>query len=215
MAVSKATVLDALGKFKTRQDAQNADQYVAKVTGKGLSTNDYTTIEKNKLAGIDTGAQVNTIEIIKIDGTTQTVANKEVNLDLSSYVKGTDVASALSYKGSVNSFSVLPTDNLKIGYVYNIANAGGTDANGTAIKAGDNVCYNGTGWDVLAGTVDLSGYVLTSTLNTTLANYVTKDGSKVLSTNDFSAYYKGKLDDLISTADEQITDAEIAALFNL
>lgn len=185
------------------------------MTGKGLSTNDYTTIEKNKLAGIDTGAQVNTIEIIKIDGTTQTVANKEVNLDLSSYVKGTDVASALIYKGSVNSFSVLPTDNLKIGYLYNIANAGGTDANGTAIKAGDNVCYNGTGWDVLAGTVDLSGYVLTSTLNTTLANYVTKDGSKVLSTNDFSAYYKGKLDDLISTADEQITDAEIAALFNL
>ena len=32
---------------------------VVKVTGKGLSTNDYTTEEKNKLAGIAAGAQVN------------------------------------------------------------------------------------------------------------------------------------------------------------
>jgi len=33
--------------------------YVLKETGKGLSTNDYTTAEKNKLAGIEAGAQVN------------------------------------------------------------------------------------------------------------------------------------------------------------
>lgn len=32
---------------------------VDKVSGKGLSTNDYTTAEKNKLAGIEAGAQVN------------------------------------------------------------------------------------------------------------------------------------------------------------
>ena len=33
--------------------------YVAKEDGKGLSTNDYTTTEKNKLAGIAAGAEVN------------------------------------------------------------------------------------------------------------------------------------------------------------
>lgn len=33
--------------------------YQAKETGKGLSTNDYTTAEKNKLSGIATGAEVN------------------------------------------------------------------------------------------------------------------------------------------------------------
>lgn len=33
--------------------------FVAKVSGKGLSTNDYTTEEKNKLAGIAAGAEVN------------------------------------------------------------------------------------------------------------------------------------------------------------
>ena len=37
------------------QDALKVD----KVTGKGLSTNDYTTTEKNKLAGIQAGAEVN------------------------------------------------------------------------------------------------------------------------------------------------------------
>jgi len=34
---------------------------VDKVAGKALSTNDYTTAEKNKLAGIQAGAQVNAI----------------------------------------------------------------------------------------------------------------------------------------------------------
>lgn len=41
---------------------------VDKVTGKGLSTNDYTNEDKNKLAGIETGAQVNTIESVKKNG---------------------------------------------------------------------------------------------------------------------------------------------------
>lgn len=37
------------------------DNKVDKIAGKGLSTNDYTTAEKNKLAGIQAGAQVNTV----------------------------------------------------------------------------------------------------------------------------------------------------------
>jgi len=36
-----------------------ADTYVAKESGKGLSTNDYTTTEKNKLSNIASGAEVN------------------------------------------------------------------------------------------------------------------------------------------------------------
>lgn len=55
------------------------DNKVDKVSGKGLSTNDYTNAEKNKLAGISTGA--NKVEVdsdagngnIKIDGTVTTV----------------------------------------------------------------------------------------------------------------------------------------------
>ena len=53
---------------------------VDKVDGKGLSTNDYTTDEKNKLAGITAGAQVNVIESVKINGTAQTISNKEIDI---------------------------------------------------------------------------------------------------------------------------------------
>jgi len=60
--------------------------YVAKVSGKGLSTNDYTTTEKTKLSGIETGAQVNVVESIKVDGTALTVTDKAVNVDLSGKV---------------------------------------------------------------------------------------------------------------------------------
>lgn len=56
------------------------DKKVNKVAGKGLSTNDYTTDEKNKLAGIAAGAQVNVIESVKVNGTAQTISNKEVDI---------------------------------------------------------------------------------------------------------------------------------------
>lgn len=42
-------------------DTDALNTKVDKIPGKGLSTNDYTTTEKNKLAGIEAGAQVNVI----------------------------------------------------------------------------------------------------------------------------------------------------------
>lgn len=63
------------------------------VAGKQLSTEDYTTAEKTKLGGIETGAQVNIIETVKVDGTALTPdANKAVDIDLSG--KADKVASA-------------------------------------------------------------------------------------------------------------------------
>lgn len=56
------------------------DEKVDKVAGKGLSTNDYTTDEKNKLAGIAAGAQVNVIESVKVNGTAQAISNKEIDI---------------------------------------------------------------------------------------------------------------------------------------
>lgn len=66
---------------------------VDKVTGKGLSTNDYTTAEKNKLAAF---------------GSADTYALK------------TDLASMYKYKGSVKSVNVLPSTGQTIGDVYNV-----------------------------------------------------------------------------------------------
>lgn len=51
------------------------------VSGKVLSTNDYTTAEKNKLAGIAAGAQVNAITTVKVNGTALTPdTNKAVDV---------------------------------------------------------------------------------------------------------------------------------------
>lgn len=44
---------------KSITDLHLGDTYVAKESGKGLSTNDYTTAEKNKLSDIQAGAEVN------------------------------------------------------------------------------------------------------------------------------------------------------------
>ena len=64
------------------------------------------------------------------------------------------VSSVYRYRGTVSTYAGLPVSDQQIGDVYNIEAA--DDAHG--IKAGDNVAWNGTEWDVLAGTVDLSGY---------------------------------------------------------
>lgn len=66
---------------------------VDKVTGKGLSTNDYTTAEKNKLAAF---------------GSADTYALK------------TDIASMYKYKGSVATVSALPSSGQVTGDVYNV-----------------------------------------------------------------------------------------------
>lgn len=50
--------------------------------GKGLSTNDYTTEDKNKLAGVEVGAQANVIEVIKINGVDIQISEKSVNIPL-------------------------------------------------------------------------------------------------------------------------------------
>jgi hypothetical protein len=82
-------------------------------SGKGLSTNDYTTDDKNKLAGIDTGAQVNVIEKITVGGVEQTITDKTValtipNPDLTAYYTKTETNAKITpttlivYKNGIN-----------------------------------------------------------------------------------------------------------------
>ena len=53
---------------------------VDKETGKGLSSNDYTSDEKAKLANVASGAQVNVLEGIQKNGQTITPTNKIANI---------------------------------------------------------------------------------------------------------------------------------------
>ena len=75
------------------------ERFVAIESGKALSTNDYTTGEKEKLAGIEAGADVNIIEKVKVNGVALTPnSNKEVDVTIAEStnngkitVNGTDV----------------------------------------------------------------------------------------------------------------------------
>ena len=66
-----------LGKIKTLLNGK-----VDKENGKGLSTNDYTTAEKSKLEGIASGAQVNVLESVTVNGSALPVASKSVNVTI-------------------------------------------------------------------------------------------------------------------------------------
>lgn len=195
---------------------------VDKVEGKGLSSNDYTAAEKEKLGNIEAGANNYTLPDAsgsvkggvtvgtnidvssgKISVKNGTASQKGV-VQLSSAVNSdsttlaatpsavkqaydlangkqspattlagygiTDaytkeqvdglVSSALHYKGSKDTYDDLPTEGNTVGDVWNVVAADETHG----VNAGDNVAWNGTGWDVLAGTVDLSAYLLGSDL---------------------------------------------------
>ena len=58
------------------------NKFVAKENGKGLSTNDYTTAEKNKLGEIASGAEVNVIENIEVNGVSGTVSGKTASVTI-------------------------------------------------------------------------------------------------------------------------------------
>lgn len=195
---------------------------VDKVEGKGLSTNDYTTAEKEKLGGIDDNANnytlpdaTGTVKGGVIVGTNIDVSGGKISVkngtasqkgvvqlsaavddesttkaatpsavkqayDLANskqapatslagygitdaYTKeqvDAKLASALEYKGSKDTYAELPTEANKKGDVWNIVNADTEHG----VKAGDNVAWNGTDWDVLAGVQDLSAYMLESNL---------------------------------------------------
>ena len=56
------------------------DTKVDKIPGKGLSDTNFTQGEKDKLAGIQAGAQVNIIETVNVEGSSLPVSNKIVNV---------------------------------------------------------------------------------------------------------------------------------------
>ena len=72
---------------------------VDKVDGKGLSTNDYTTADKNKLAGIAAGANKTTVDSALNSSSTNPVQNKVVNTaitNLNNLVGDTEVSTQIS-----------------------------------------------------------------------------------------------------------------------
>lgn len=82
------TVVDSALSSTSTNPVQNKvidaalDNKVDKVSGKGLSSNDFTTTEKNKLAGIADGANKTTVDTTLSSTSTKPVQNKVINTAL-------------------------------------------------------------------------------------------------------------------------------------
>lgn len=87
--------LDENGKLNIKVLGQDkitglADALAGKVsteTGKGLSSNDYTNAEKEKLGAIEAGSQANILEAISIGGTDAPISDKKVDIPVATAEK--------------------------------------------------------------------------------------------------------------------------------
>ena len=70
------------------------------------------------------------------------------------YATKSEISAAFIYKGSKDTYAELPSSGNKTGDVWNIVNADPTHG----VKAGDNVAWDWSSWDVLGGVIDLSNY---------------------------------------------------------
>lgn len=172
MAITKVLTEDGLEYYTIKVDAQLSKK-VDKVSGKGLSTNDYDNTEKQKLANVvskvneitASGGEPNVIEIIKVNGSALPTTEKSVNIDLSGYALKSDLVSAVEWKGTVASVSVLPT-NAEKGDMYHVTE-----------KSAEYV-YDGSKWEEVGSIVDLSSYSTTSQMNTAISTAVSPKADK-------------------------------------
>lgn len=145
--------------------------------------------------------------------TAQAEAEKARN-DANSAV--TKLTGVMKYAGQVDNYSDLADVTKNKGDVWNIVNADSEHG----IKAGDNVAWNGTGWDNLSGYVDLSAFaqkddyqkVITSaTANGATITFNHKDGTTSTATVNNVATATAATNDAkgqkIDTTYEKIADA--------
>lgn len=79
--------IKALGQDKVTGLADVLAGKVSTETGKGLSSNDYTDAEKEKLGAIEAGSQANILEAISIGGTDAPISDKKVDIPVATAEK--------------------------------------------------------------------------------------------------------------------------------
>ena len=90
------TTASQVGSYTTSQVDIIANTKVDKITGKGLSTNDYTTTEQTKLVGIQSGAEVNINADWNATSGDALILNKPTIPSLSGYVPYTGATSDIN-----------------------------------------------------------------------------------------------------------------------
>lgn len=191
----------------TTYDIQDAGA-VRAVTGKGLSTNDFTDAEKAKLAGVEAGAQVNVDpewSDIKHKPTTVAgygITNAYTKDEVDTALDGkANKATTLAGYGITNAYTKDAVDSKLSDKVDKVRGKGlstndFTNAEKTklaGIEAGAQVNVAPYWSDVQDKPTTIAGYGLTDDLNTALAGKVDVVSGKGLSTNDYTDADKLKL----------------------
>jgi len=113
---------------------QDISGKVDKVNGKGLSTNDYTTADMNKLAGIEAGAEVNQYAFSGVEIGRTVISAWDVNSTLG-IVKGDNIT--LTPHSDEGWFEISATDTT---YSSKTASSGGTDV--SLVTTGEKYTWN-------------------------------------------------------------------------
>lgn len=176
-------VVSLTSTWSSNKLSSDLDNKVDKVSGKGLSTNDFTSEEKTKLAGLqnydDTAIRAMiptaTSQLTNNSGFITNAVNNLVNyyLKTETYTKD-EVDSLVSAVAGIHFeyVATLPTENIQTNAIYLVPKA---DTQTRNIKE-EYINLDGTtsGWEKIGDTeIDLSDYVTITQLNTALASYVT------------------------------------------
>ena len=187
--------IQAAGDYATTTQLNNK---VDKVSGKGLSTNDYTNEEKSKLAGIEAGAEVNAISGVSVNGAAQTPDEETKVVDITVPTK----LSQLTNDGSfVTDADYTHTDN-------NFTDALLTKLNGIAANAQVNVietiAVNGSNLTPTSKKVNITVPTQTSDL-TNDSNFV-EDADYVHTDNNYTTTEKNKLAGIANGAQANVIE---------
>lgn len=143
--------------YATAAQGTKADTAIQSVRAANTGTN-------ISIAAAKSGTTINLTPSLTTSTVTSGGSGLVIASDVKSYISSqlnAAVSSALKYKGSCT-YAELPEEPAE-GDVWNV-----TDKHGN-VPAGTNYAWNGEEWDPLAGAVDLSPYLLSSTASSTYA----------------------------------------------
>ena len=172
-------------------------------SGKGLSTNDYTSEEKSKLSGIASGAQANVIESVKVNGTKVEPSSKAVDISVptkvsqlandSGFQNATQVNSTITGKGYQTQSQVQSLINSAVG---NIASIKYEKVSSLPVTGSNSVIYlvahsHGTQdiYDEYIWIADTKTFEKIGNTDIDLSGYVKSSGLTAISTNDLSTMW--------------------------
>lgn len=103
------------------------------------------------------------------------------------------VASTYKYKGTKTVAQINALSGQTTGDVYNVSDSGTLTDGNVDVVAGDNVAWDGTKWDKLAGVIDLSGYATLTYVNQLNAENVKLTGTQeIAGSKTFSQDFRRK-----------------------